>query len=169
MKKLQVFAASAVLSAMSLSAHAESYWSANYSSIDVDGNATLGAVNLAYGMPINDLVTIEGNIGFGVGDDTTASNTTLELGTAYGVAAIAGTEISDGLTAFGKLAYNSVEVDFDDPTGGSGSFDDAGIGFGAGLIYGLSTGSIIGQYQSLVDEDDLEGVTAISIGYQMEI
>ena len=163
MKKLHVLAAAAVIGAMSMSVQADSQWSLNYGTVDFDGDATPSAIDARYQMNVTDMFDVEFVLGFGIGDDDGA-----EVASRYGLAGVYTHEFSDGFDGFVTLGYNSVEVDVDNVFG-TFSADDAGIGYGLGVNYDLGSGFVTARYESIVDGDDLEAVTGMSIGYGMSL
>lgn len=157
MKKLQVLAAAAVLGAMSMAVQADNSVSVQYSMIDVD-TVTPAAVEISYGMGINDNISVEAYVGFGMGDDDG-----VEVDMNYGLEGIYNYAINDQFAVQGILSFNSINLE-----NSIGFEDDAtGVGFGLGADYALDSGSIFVQYRSLGELEDLEeDVTSIDIGYK---
>jgi outer membrane immunogenic protein len=132
MKSLMIAASVASLLAIAapVAANAEVTWYGNvgYASINADP-VNLGAIQGRLGAQFNPYIGVEGEVAFGVQEDT-IFGVDVKLSNEYGVYAVAKAPLSDQFDIFARVGYARAEID----VGGTGLSDD-GVAYGVGAQY----------------------------------
>ncbi len=134
MKKMIVaaVAAGALLGLPALAqAQSQVYGGVGYSSIGMDNpDVSLGLVQGRLGVDLNDNFAIEGEFGFGVGDDTVAG-VDVSANWQFGGFAVIKAPVSESFDVFARLGYVAVEFEASGP-GGTATADGNDFAYGIG-------------------------------------
>lgn len=160
MKKI-LFASLAATAAFSFvgAAHAEGaeaplYFELGYSKLSVKGGvpglavkASPGAISGIAGYQVNENLSLEGLLAFGVGSSEAkvngvASGVDMKVGTGLGFFARASTNLTDDLQVFGRLGWQHSRLKLSDATG-SASDSGSDLAYGFGANYNLSKSSYL--------------------------
>ena len=132
MKTLMIGASVAALLAIAapVAANAEPTWYANlgYANVSAD-DVNLGAIQGRLGAQFNPYIGVEGEVAFGVKDDT-VSGIDVKLNNEYGAYAVAKLPVNDKFDIFGRVGYAHAEAE----VGGTSGSDD-GVAYGVGAQY----------------------------------
>ncbi len=115
-----------------------------------------------YGQFVNDSVSIEGRIGFGLSDDSVdvgAFDIDIEVNHLFGIYGVFHANSNSDTSVYGVLGFTQGELE-GSAMGISVSEDDSGLSYG----FGVNIKSFNIEYMSYIDEDDYD-VTAISLGF----
>lgn len=156
MNKIAMMAAAAATALMAAPAvaHAEWYAGAAYTQYDLDG-PEVGGLTGRLGYRFSPNFAVEGEGTFGVDDDEG-----VELNHALGAYAMGILPFgSSGLSAHGRIGYQTVEVDT--PLGDA---DDDGLAYGVGLGWNITERvGLRADYTRMEADEDTD---AISLGAQ---
>lgn len=111
------------------------YGNLGYSNNDAEG-LNLGEVTGRLGYRMHPNFAVEGEVGFGVGDDTFTPGTDVKLDNQEAVYAVGILPVSSNLDVFARVGYGRTELKVDGP-GFTGSGDSEGVRYGAGAQYML--------------------------------
>ncbi|MDQ0463907.1 hypothetical protein QO010_001678 [Caulobacter ginsengisoli] len=132
MKTLMIGASVAALLAIAapVAANAETTWYGNvgYAGISAD-DVNLGAIQGRIGAQFTPHIGVEGEVAFGVKDDTVLG-TDVKLDNEYGIYAVGTLPVNDKFDLLARVGYARAEAD----VGGTSGSDD-GVAYGVGAQY----------------------------------
>ena len=116
----------------------------------------MSALVIRGGYFFNKYFSLEGRLGFGIGDDTQNAfgfDITLEPSTLFGVYAVGHLPVSERVDLYGALGYTDVEFDASSPSLGSGTISESDLSIGLGADFLVSDHfSLNIEYMSYVSE-----------------
>jgi hypothetical protein len=132
----------------------EAYAGAGYTHYEFDGDET-GAVTGRLGYRIHPNFAVEGEAAFGASDGDNA-----ELDNAWGVYAVGVVPVAPSFDLFGRVGYQTVELD----RVVGADIDSEGLGYGVGVNWRVSERfGVRGDYTRLDGGDDGEEGDAIGV------
>ena len=183
--KKTLFAALAAAAAFCLAgvAHAEGaeaplYFELGYSKLSVKGGVTglslkasPGALSGIAGYQVNDNLSLEGMLAFGLGSSEAkingvGSGVDTKVGTGLGFFTRASTHLSDDLELFGRLGWQHSRLKF---SNASGAASDSGsdLAYGFGVNYNLSKSSYLqASWMSYYNKNNTK-ISGIGLSYGM--
>lgn len=144
------------------------YGEIGYNSVSVTESG--GGVSLKFkpdlltgviGYRLNPNLSVEGLLGFGIGDDEIKLNgmgtgVKGEMGTTYGVFLRPSVAVSDSVELFGRVGFVRSALKLSGP-GGSVSLSDTGLAYGIGANFNLSKTSYLqANWTSYYNDDGLK-------------
>ncbi len=160
MKSLMIAASAAVLSIAALPAVSQAqefYGTLGYAAVDVE-DASLGAIQGRLGYKFNPYVGVEGEVGFGVNDDT-VSGVDVELKNQAGVYGVVFAPVTPKADLFARVGYTGASIDTD-----LGDVDGDGFAYGVGGQYYITDKDGVRLDWTRHDYDDGEA-DVWSVGY----
>lgn len=124
--------------------------------------ADVTALVTGLGYAVFDGIAIEGRLGFGIGDDTVANGSTVELDNLYGVYLVGHLPLAETISLYAQGGVARAERTVSS-NGMSLSTDAEGLSWAAGAAFQLSPALAIGvEYTQVLDESemDLSGYSA---------
>ena len=141
------------------------------------------AVQLKFINPVGPSTDIMGVFAFGISDDEIEESDpffgtvslSVDLATMFGVYVRANADVGANGQIFGQLGLVQLEYDLEAEIFGesdSESYDDTGLAFGFGVLFGLSErAALVIEYNQFpdVDVEDIADIetTSLSVGFQM--
>jgi hypothetical protein len=113
-----------------VAANAETTWYGNigYAGVSAD-DVNLGAIQGRIGAQFNPYIGVEGEVAFGVKEDTVAG-VDVKLDNEYGIYGVAKLPVNEQFDVFARVGYARAEADI----GGTSGSDD-GVAYGVGAQY----------------------------------
>jgi hypothetical protein len=148
----------------------QGYFGLNYAVLDYGIEAPvdfeLSSLIFRGGSEINEVFSIEGRFGLGIGDDSIGS-VNLELDNLFGFYGKVGPKINNSAQPYLLFGFSRVEGTLSAPGFGSETADDDDVSYGIGIDFTLSE-SISGnfEYMNYYDKDgeELSGISAGIMG-----
>ena len=137
---------------------------------DIDNAPGLDVTGLVFrgGYFFTDYFSVEGRLGFGVGDDTVnvlGTPVKVEIDRLLGVYGVAHLPLSHNASLYGVLGYTDGKAKYSVP-GVALTDSDSGLSWGAGInFYATDNIGLSGEYMSYLNETGYE-VSAFSLGLQ---
>jgi outer membrane immunogenic protein len=133
---------------------------AGYSNVEI-GDAQFDAISLRAGYDFNETFGVEGQLDFGIGDDSLtlgAVTADVELNYSAGFYGIARLPVAENANLFGRLGYVTTEVE-GSIAGFVADESDDGFSFGVGGEYYFDNANGVRVEYTRTDYDDGEGDT----------
>ncbi|MCU0941928.1 MAG: porin family protein [Hydrogenophaga sp.] len=123
------------------------------------------------GYRLNPNLSVEGLLGFGIGDDEItlngmASGVMGEMGTTYGVFLRPSMAVSESVELFGRVGFVRNTLKLSGP-GGSASLSDTGLAYGIGANFNLSKTSYLQANWTSYYNDDGMKLQGIGVAWGM--
>lgn len=182
-KFLKISAAALLAAALTAPvASAQVYGDVGVGTLDLEG-LDLTVLNGHIGYSVNEYFSFEGELGFGIGDDSLTStavdldldsvlfagdvNVSYDLNNVFGVYGVLGTTLDGGLELFGRVGLVSAEVEATASANGNSASDDvseSGAAYGLGAKYYFDG---VNGVRFDITRYDIEDVEAdlLAIGY----